>query len=278
MGVQSFDDGVLRWMGRRHDAAGAKEAFDTLRRAGFENISIDLMSGIPGLSDKAWDDTLSEALSLRPEHVSSYQLSVEDGSALERLVEAEKVAETEESQCSRQYRHLCERLGEAGYQHYEISNFALPGHRARHNSAYWRRVPYVGLGAGAHSFDGRRRSWNSRDISHYAAESELLSEEDERVETIMLALRTSDGMSASWLRRHCDLPTLDRLTDSRILVPATEPKSPDVNGSADHQCKDATDPLCNDPADPHCKGPTDPRLRIAEDHFFVSDDIIRSLI
>ena len=152
MGVQSFDDGILKWMNRRHDAAGAREAFRLLRACGFDNISIDLIFGLSQLSDDAWADTVLAALALEPEHISAYQLSIEEDSALERMVADGRYVEASDEQCRSQYDTLCRMLAEAGYVHYEISNWARPGREAVHNSAYWRRVPYVGLGPGAHSF------------------------------------------------------------------------------------------------------------------------------
>lgn len=157
MGVQSFDDGILRWMNRRHDSAAAREAYSILEAAGVPDISIDLIFGMPQLSDDMWRNTLERALSISsrgnlPHHISSYQLSVEPGSALAAMVERGQWSEATEEQCERQYAMLCEALGKAGYSHYEISNFALPGHEAVHNSAYWAHEPYVGFGPAAHSF------------------------------------------------------------------------------------------------------------------------------
>ena len=151
MGVQSLDDGMLRWMNRRHSADGARAAFRTLRDAGFDNISVDVIFGVSGLSDAVLEATVREIVAWRPEHVSAYQLSVEEGSALEELVRAGRYAELPDEACSRQYSLICSILASAGYGHYEISNWALPGRRALHNSAYWSRSPYVGLGPGAHS-------------------------------------------------------------------------------------------------------------------------------
>lgn len=152
MGVQSFDDGILKWMNRRHDAAGAREAFRLLRACGFDNISIDLIFGLSQLSDDALADTVLAALALEPEHISAYQLSIEEDSALEHMVSDGRYVEASDEQCRAQYDTLCRMLADAGYVHYEISNWARPGREAVHNSAYWRRVPYVGLGPGAHSF------------------------------------------------------------------------------------------------------------------------------
>ena len=157
MGVQSFDDGILRWMNRRHDSATARQAYRILENAGVKNISIDLIFGLSQLTDDQWNETLDKALSISscgnlPQHISAYQLSVEPGSALAQLVDRGQWSEASEELCSRQYDILCGRLRDAGYHHYEISNFAQPGYEAVHNSAYWSHQPYVGLGPGAHSF------------------------------------------------------------------------------------------------------------------------------
>ena len=252
MGIQSFNDDILRWMNRRHDSAGAEEAFRILRRCGVSNISIDLIFGLPQLTESIWADTVEKALALAPEHISAYQLSVEEGSALERMISRGIFTEAADEQCRWQYDYLCSRLSEAGYRHYEISNFALPGREAIHNSAYWRRVPYVGLGPGAHSLSaGSVRSWNSRDLPRrlqdgslttYYREEEHLTPEDIRVERIMLPLRTDMGLPESELRALAGDESVDRLLSEGALIRG--------EGS----------------------------LRIPEDHFFISDDIIRELI
>lgn len=247
MGIQSFDDGMLRWMNRRHNAAEAVSAFETLRRAGFGNISIDLIFGIGGMDDGCWEHSIKKAIELHPEHISAYQLSIEDGSALAEKAARGEYEEASEGQCGRQYSMLCRMLGEAGYNHYEVSNFALPGHESMHNRAYWERVPYAGLGPGAHSFDGvRTRSWNSTVPTGWTSEKEILSEEDIKVESIMLGLRTAKGADYDLLCEKCDRDTLDRLLDAGALA-LMEKES----GT---------------------------RCRIPENHFFVSDEIIRELI
>ncbi len=252
MGIQSFNDTILRWMNRRHDSAGAEEAFRILRRCGVSNISIDLIFGLPQLTESIWADTVEKALALAPEHISAYQLSVEEGSALERMISRGIFTEAADEQCRWQYDYLCSRLSEAGYRHYEISNFALPGREAIHNSAYWRRVPYVGLGPGAHSLSaGSVRSWNSRDLPRRlqdgslttcSREEEHLTLEDIRVERIMLPLRTDMGLQETELRSLAGDYSVDRLLSEGALI--------------------------------RCEG----SLRIPEDHFFISDDIIRELI
>ena len=245
MGVQSFDDGILRWMNRRHTAERALRAFNLLREGGFDNISIDLIFGLSQLSDDLWRSTLEQALALEPEHISSYQLSVEEGSALERQVQEGRYAEASDEQCRRQYDILCQVLASAGYRHYEISNFARPGFEARHNAAYWRRVPYAGFGPGAHSLlpDGRTRRWNSDELPDWRVAQEFLTGEDMRVERLMLALRTDAGLPGEEMERLADAGAVSRLLSEGALA-----ETPDG------------------------------RIRIPEDHFFVSDEIIREVL
>lgn len=244
LGVQSFDDDILRWMNRRHDSAQAENAVETIRNAGIDNISIDLIFGFPLLTEDLWEETLKKALSLEPQHISAYQLSVEEGSALDEKARSGGFVEAGEELCRRQYDVLSGRLAGAGYLHYEVSNFALPGFEAVHNSAYWARAPYVGLGPGAHSFDGSRlRSWNTQSINGWNGESETLSDRDVAVEKLMLALRTAAGMPEEELLACADPEAVSALLDEGALIKIR-----------------------------------DGRLRIAENHFFVSDDIITSLI
>ncbi len=254
MGVQSFDDGILRFMNRRHDAATARKAYGILEDAGVSNISIDLIFGLPQLSDEGWSDTLKMALDISgrgipPKHISSYQLSVEEGSMLAKLVERGSWHEASDELCSRQYDMLCEALASAGYNHYEISNFARPGFEAVHNSAYWNHVPYTGLGPGAHSFRGNIRQWNRPDLQAYLAdpssvvENESLTSDQLVLERIMLALRTAQGIPAGFLREHCDPRALSQALAAGHLIPAS-----------------------------------DTRLRIPESRFFISDSIISELI
>lgn len=199
MGVQSLDDGMLRWMNRRHDSARAREAFTILRNAGFDNISVDVIFGINGLSDTMLSGTLNEICSCwKPEHISAYQLSIDEESVLAGKVDDGSYAEADEELCRRQYDLICRQLRESGYIHYEISNWARPGREAVHNSAYWTRSPYVGLGPGAHSLqikkDGSQiRSWNSLQPSSWTSSCEQLSAEEIREEEIMLGLRTAAG-------------------------------------------------------------------------------------
>lgn len=198
MGVQSLSDPMLRWMRRRHDADGARAAFSLLREAGFTNISVDVIFGIGGLSDGVLADTLDEIIGWRPEHISAYQLSIEEGSDLAGQVSEGLYHEMDDEGCRRQYDLICARLGGSGYRHYEISNWALPGFEAEHNSAYWTRKPYVGLGPGAHSLriggDVQTRSWNSCSPCDWTSDSETLSDVEIREERLMLGLRTAAGV------------------------------------------------------------------------------------
>ncbi len=208
MGVQSLDDKILKWMGRRHDSDRARQAFSILRQAGFSNISLDVIFGIGGLDTETLLRTLDGIIELGPEHISAYQLSVEDGSELARLEKEGRYSQADDETCSSQYYMICSRLREAGYEHYEVSNWALPGFKAKHNSAYWDRSPYVGLGPGAHSLlkegNVQRRSWNSQQLHGWTSESETLTATEIREETIMLGLRRKEGVDVDG--RHLSIP------------------------------------------------------------------------
>lgn len=197
MGVQSFDDSILRWMRRRHDARTAENAFRLLRDNGFDNISLDVIFGIQDLSMAILNSTLDKLVSLGPEHISAYQLMIEEGSELESLMSEGKYEPLPDELCEAQYYHICKRLRDAGYMHYEISNWARPGFEAQHNSAYWSRQPYVGLGPGAHSLmistDKQVRSWNSRQLCDWTSACEILNPAEIREERIMLGLRRAGG-------------------------------------------------------------------------------------
>ncbi len=201
IGVQSFDDGLLRLMNRRHNAARAREAVRAAQRAGFDNISIDLIYGIPGMTDAQWERSLDEATALGVQHISAYHLTIEPGTAFGRQGLREVTDQTSE----RQFARLREKLGEAGFEHYEISNFAQPGRRAVHNSAYWTGEPYLGVGPSAHSFDGdRRREWVVADLERYisapAYEGETLTDREIANERVMTGLRTAEGIDLLELR------------------------------------------------------------------------------
>ena len=167
MGVQSFQDAVLRLVGRRHTARQAIDAVASLRHAGIDNISIDLIYGLPGQTLETWAESVRQAVDLRPQHISAYGLTYEPGTRLWQQRECGEVVEASEDQYLDMYRILVGLLRVAGYEHYEISNFALPGYRSRHNSSYWNETPYLGLGAAAHSYDGTMRRSNPADLCGY---------------------------------------------------------------------------------------------------------------
>ena len=203
-GVQSLDDRELRALGRLHDAMGAKRAVAMAREAGFDNLSIDLIYGLPGETDARWQADLQQAVRLRPEHVSAYHLMYEEETTLYRYLLEHRVCEVDEDASVRFYHRLTDTLSEAGYVHYEISNFCLPGRHARHNASYWQGIPYLGCGASAHSYDGRSREWNVASIEAYMQgmergerphEVECLDADTRYNEYVMTGLRTRWGIS-----------------------------------------------------------------------------------
>ena len=243
MGVQSFEDDILRLIGRRHTARQAVEAVSRLREAGISNISIDLIYGLPGQTVESWTQSVRQAIDLRPQHISAYGLSYEEGTRLWRQRERGEVIEVPEEKCLEMYRILIKLLLEAGYEHYEISNFALPGCHSRHNSSYWDETPYLGLGAAAHSFDGTVRRSNPCDINEYigkisagtlACEKEEMTWWERYDERVMLGLRTARGIDAALLReefgddawthfmreaqRHIDAGHLKQVEYSRYIL------------------------------------------------------------
>lgn len=204
IGIQSFDDDLLRLIGRRHTAAEACEAVRMAQAAGFDNISIDLMYALPTQTMQQWQNDVQTALRLGVQHISSYGLIYEEGTAITKLLYNNKIEPIDEELEMQMYDYLIEQLTAHGFEHYEVSNFALSGRRSRHNSSYWNDTPYLGLGAGAHSYDGRVRRWNISDLDQYIQqalshslqpEQEVLSAEDRRTERIMLSLRTNQGVS-----------------------------------------------------------------------------------
>lgn len=177
LGIQSFDDGLLRFIRRRHDAQTAIRTVRRLQEAGISNISIDLIYGLPGQTMAQWEHDLDVALSLDIQHLSAYALSYEEGTQLARWRREGKVEETPEEMSVAMYERLCLRAEAAGFEHYEISNFALPGYRSRHNSSYWTGEPYLGFGPGAHSYDGERtRRANRPALDEYVVKLKDTSE------------------------------------------------------------------------------------------------------
>ncbi len=218
MGVQSFDDRQLKALGRRHTAQRASQAVEDARAAGFENISIDLMFALPSSTLDEWQQSIEQAIALHPTHISAYNLTYEEGTPLYRALQEGSIKAIDEEENLAQFATLIDTLGAAGYRHYEISNFALPGYESRHNSSYWHDVPYLGCGAAAHSYDGHSRRWNIADIKAYIKaidsgepnfEIEHLSPSEQYNDAILTRLRTTDGVPVDWIRQRFG----DRLTD-----------------------------------------------------------------
>ena len=234
MGAQTFDDQRLRFLHRRHTSAQVPVAVQRLRNAGIRNISIDLMYGFPNETLNDFEHDIDAALALNVEHISAYCLMIEEGTPLHRMGIEACDEETERAM----YELLIDKLTAAGYEHYEISNFARSGYRSRHNSSYWQDIPYIGLGAAAHSYIGNRRQWNISDIQQYITaineghipcDSELLDDDTHYNDRITTALRTSDGLDLSTLsdhyRRYCLQEAqpfirdgLLRLTNHRLVL------------------------------------------------------------
>lgn len=203
MGAQTFADSRLRLLHRRHNSDEVKHAVKLLREAGIKNISIDLMFGFPDESLSQWKEDISAALALNVEHISAYSLMYEENTPLWKMLDTGKVKEIDEELSLTMFKELVCQLTDAGYEHYEISNFARPGYRSRHNSSYWHQVQYIGLGAAAHSFDLNSRQWNVADLKLYIEEinNGIIPMEREELDNdttfndiITTALRTSDGI------------------------------------------------------------------------------------
>lgn len=207
LGSQSFEPEVLKWMHRTHTAGQIGTAFSTLREAGIRNISLDLIFALPESLHRDWSADVDRVLELQPEHISLYGLTVEPHTPLSRWLDRGEVIEAPEERYEFDFMLAHQRLAHAGFEHYEVSNFGLPGRRSQHNSSYWTGASYVGIGPSAHSFDGAVRSWN---VAAYAdwerrlrsddvivAESETLTEENRLSERVYLGLRTIDGLRAT---------------------------------------------------------------------------------
>ena len=230
LGIQSFHNPTLRLVGRGHTAQEAIDAVLRLQQAGLTNISIDLIYGLPGETIDDWTYSLDQAISLGVKHISAYHLTYEEGTRLWRMQEQGLVSPIDEEQSVRSFELLRARLLAASYEHYEISNFALPHHHSRHNSSYWQGTPYIGIGPGAHSYDGLDRRWNLSSLTDYIAtphhedvphEVEHLTTEERYDERIITELRTARGIDLSTLKAdfgdayhahclHCATPYIKR--------------------------------------------------------------------
>ncbi len=211
IGVQSFREEDLQWMNRAHNSEQATSAILLAKANGFDNISIDLIYGTPTLSDEQWQHNVQTAIALQVPHLSCYALTVEPKTALDKMVEKKKVLAPDPEKQARHFELLMQWMEAAGYEHYEISNFAKPGMRSKHNSSYWQGSPYLGLGPAAHSFNGHSRQWNIANNALYIkniAEGNVPFEMEEITPTqalneyIMTSLRTSEGLSLEYIQHN----------------------------------------------------------------------------
>jgi len=227
MGAQTFDDDRLHFLRRRHTAQQVIEAVTRLRQADIQNISVDLMYGFPGETLEDWKRDIDAALELQVEHLSAYCLSIEEGTPLHQM----NMKSSDEEVERQMYYTLIDRLEAAGFEHYEISNFARPGFRSQHNSAYWTGVPYIGLGAAAHSFDGHTRSWNVADIRQYIDaiergerlfDSEVIEGDTAYNDLLTVSLRTREGLDLSRLsprhRDYCLKAAQSYINDGLLII------------------------------------------------------------
>lgn len=218
IGIQSFRDADLKLLNRSHDAHRALQCVRAAQDSGIENISVDLIYGIPGCSPADWTANLDQVLALKVPHISAYGLTVEEKTLLDHQVRKGAVQLPDDAAYEGQYFQLIDRLQVAGYRHYEISNFALAGRESRHNTSYWKGLPYLGLGPSAHSFDGRTRSWNVANNAQYlrritagespVAQAETLSPREQLNEMLMVQLRLGEGLDLQVLKDRFDFDLL----------------------------------------------------------------------
>jgi oxygen-independent coproporphyrinogen-3 oxidase len=208
IGVQSFQDDILKFFNRAHNSTQSVKSINAARSAGFDNISIDLIYGVPGQHHEMWQAGINEALLFRPEHVSAYSLTIEERTVFGKWKASNKLLPMNEDLVAEQFEMLMDTLTQKGYDHYEISNFALPGFHSRHNSSYWRGVKYLGVGPSAHSYDGTSRQFNVSNNAIYVRkidfgevpfEREVLTREDKINEYFFIGLRTEAGCDLDFL-------------------------------------------------------------------------------
>ena len=209
MGAQTFNDDRLKFLHRRHCSDEVKTAVSRLQKYGIKNISIDLMFGFPDESIDDWSSDINEAISLGVQHISAYSLMYEEGTTLFKLLNQNKIKTINEETSLAMYNMLIDRLTSAGYEQYEISNFAQPGFQSKHNSSYWHDIPYLGIGASAHSYDIKSRRWNVSDITKYISsiesctlpfEEEIIDKNTKYDDLITTAMRTREGIDTEKLK------------------------------------------------------------------------------
>jgi oxygen-independent coproporphyrinogen-3 oxidase len=211
IGIQSLNNDILKFLNRRHSSEEALKAVDLAKIAGFEEISIDLIFGIPGLEIKLYEETLNKIILLDITHISAYQLTIEPNTVLYKFLEKDKFRLVEEEDVLAQFDMTIKMLKQHNFQHYEISNYSRPGHESHHNLLYWNNGIYLGIGPSAHSYDGYSRQWNISNTSSYIKcisenrtffEREDLTEKDRYNEYILTGLRTSKGISKKYIKKH----------------------------------------------------------------------------
>ena len=254
MGIQTFDDSRLQFIRRRHNASQAEKAVMTIREEGIHNVSIDLMFGFPNQTMDEWVTDIDKAKALHPTHISAYSLMYEEDTPLFRMLQKGELSQIDDETSLAMYTELINRLTANGYEHYEISNFAMPGYRSVHNSSYWHDTPYLGFGAAAHSYNKDTRSWNIPDLKKYIesiesgvlpSESEVIDADTHYNDLITTALRTREGLNLD------DLPQKYR---EYALVNARKSISE------------------------HLLEATDSHIRLTREGLFVSDMVMSELI
>lgn len=250
MGIQSLNDAELRSINRRHDSQRAIEAIEKLLAGGIDNISCDLIYGLPGQDIRSWDESLTRLIEYNLPHLSAYCLSYEPGTVLYAKAKSGKIIPTDDETLEQMYVMLCKKMSEAGYEHYEISNFAKPGKKSMHNSSYWDSTPYIGLGPGAHSFDRKTRRYNPSNLKSYIENfpTTVIDEENELEQyndTLITSLRTAHGIDLSSLPHAMAKKLLDK------AMPFVTSKAMEIEKT---------------------------HLRICEAAWFRSDGILRELI
>ncbi len=227
MGAQSFDPDELKLLGRAHSVEGVVEAVSMARSAGFLNLSLDLIYGVPGQTVDSFQRSVECVLGLGVEHLSTYTLSIEEGTPFARSVKEKRLPYPDSDLMADQYAVLIELMREAGFEHYELTNYGKPGYYSRHNSIYWQRTPYLGIGCGAHSFDGRTRFWNRRDTRQHIKAvlagsdpregGEDISVADLSLEELYLPLRQAKGLNINAVKSLCKPDAVDELLQAGFL-------------------------------------------------------------
>jgi oxygen-independent coproporphyrinogen-3 oxidase len=224
VGIQSFDQEILKWMNRAHNSQEAFQCLEWIQQSEFNNFSLDLIYGIPISTHTTWHKDLKTLVDFNPPHISSYCLTIEPNTVFGRWQEKGKLNEASEDYASEQFYHLSEYLRKSRYEHYEVSNFARKGFHSKHNSSYWQQKPYLGLGPSAHSYDGKNRQFNVSNNGKYLkalksndipSEMDILTAEDRINEYLMTSLRTSNGCNLLYLKRELDY---DLLKNANSLI------------------------------------------------------------